>query len=589
MTPNHLSFPLINFLNIIDAQEIDEAIDVLEQEFAKFKHTRQEFAEKQQKLELLVCNAPAAIAMLDCEMRYVVVSDRWIKDFQLEGKSIVGRTHYEMFPKISSQWRQDYQDCLTGKVDFLEKEEESLVRFNGQVDWLRWELKPWHNSEGNIGGLLILCEVITERKLLEQQLRSSESQMRKMFEAMTDLVLTVDSTSDSIQVLPTKLLDCDCVSTHNQIIEQTQAILFDSFEADNYQNIVKKILETKETAEFEYSLELDNQLVWFSVSLSPLSDTIAVWAARNITHRKEIEQSLFAEKELAQVTLKSIGDAVITTDASGTIQYINPVAEVLTGCKQSDAQGKPLVEVFQIINEHTREVLANPVDMVLQKNCAVDLNADIVLISHDGTEYAIENSATPIQDRQGNFVGAVIVFRDVTQSRNLTRKLSWQANHDALTGLYNRRKFKEQVNWMIKDAQKNRHNHIICYLDLDRFKTVNDSCGHAAGDKLLKQVSNLIKQRIRRSDVFARLGGDEFGLLLHQCSIETAKTIANQIRQVIYDFDFVWEDRILKIGVSIGIVPLNRDSWDDVMGRVDAACYAAKKKGRNCVHILYPA
>ena len=584
---NYLGFAVPNLKNVVDLQGIYEAIDILEQELEELENTRIVLQEKQRVLKSFVRYAPAAIAMLDCDMRYLVVSDRWIEDFQLEDKNIIGLTHYEVFPEIPRRWRQDHQDCLTGKVNFLKCEQDSFVRRNGKVDWLRWELRPWHNSKGNIAGLLMLCELITERKLLEEKLLSSESQMREMFEAMTDLVLTVDPNNDSIQILPTNFLSGDLLDTHFQIIEQTQALIFDSFEAENYQAIVKEILETRKTAEFEYSLELEDRLAWFSVSVAPLSDTVAIWSARNITHRKEIEQSLFAEKELAQVTLQSMGDAVITTDACGKIQYINPVAEALTGSSQSNAQRKPLTEVFHIVDENTGEVFTYCIDQILQKNCAFKFDFNTLLISQDGNEYAIENSITPIKDRQGSLVGAVIVFRDVTQSRNLTRKLSWQANHDALTGLFNRRKFAEQINFAIKDAQKNGYNHVVCYLDLDRFKAVNDSCGHAAGDELLIQITKIIKQEIRSSDVFARLGGDEFGILLHQCTPEAAQIIADQFRQTIQDFCFIWEDRVLRIGVSIGVVALDSKTkdLDTILELADAACYSAKQQGRNCVHL----
>lgn len=581
---NDLDVVTSTLLDIIDLDEVYQAINDLKEELDQLGNSRKQ----EQVLKSFVHYAPVAIAMVDREMRYLAISDRWIKDLQLENKNIIGYSHEEIFPKILPHWRQDYQDCLTGKVDFIEREEESVVYFNGKVDWLYWELRPWYDLEGNIGGLLMRCEVITERRLLEQQLLSSEFQMRNMFAAMTDLILTIDLTTESIQVLPTKFLNSGCSHTHYQIIEQTQSLLFDSLETNNYQAIIKETLATKKATEFEYNLRLNNQLVWFSVNVSPLSDTIAVWAARNITQRKQIEQNLFAEKELAQVTLKSIGDAVITTDANSVVQYINPVAEVLTGINQSEACGRGLSEVFQIINEHTRESITDKIEMVLPPDSTVGLEEDVILVSRDGTEYAIEDSATPIKNREGNFVGAVIVFRDVTQSRNLTRKLSWQANHDALTGLYNRRKFKERVSLAINDARNQGNEHVICYLDLDRFKAVNDSCGHAAGDKLLKQLSNLIEEKIRSSDVLARLGGDEFGLLLHKCSLEVGHTIANHIVQMINDFNFVWESQTLKVGVSIGIVSLNSQTQnlDSLLNRVDSACYAAKSQGRNRVHLL---
>ncbi|MDJ0688790.1 MAG: EAL domain-containing protein [Xenococcaceae cyanobacterium MO_188.B32] len=284
-----------------------------------------------------------------------------------------------------------------------------------------------------------------------------------------------------------------------------------------------------------------------------------------------------------------MADAVITTDELGQVKYINPVAERLTGWQAAEAKGRPLAEIFPIVDQSTRQPVTNPVDLILQEKSLSELVKDVLLIARDGTEYAIEDSAAPIKNGQGKIIGAVIVFRNVTQSRQIAQKLSWQATHDPLTGLYNRRKFEEKVSAVIKDSQNNKSRHALCYLDLDRFKIVNDTCGHAAGDELLQQVTQLLKKRIRASDVFARLGGDEFGLLLHQCPIEIAPKIADQLRQLIQDFRFTWEDKVFRIGVSIGVVALESttDNLVDLLSTADAACYAAKEKGRNCVYVYH--
>ncbi len=447
--------------------ELDKQTQHLKQEIQQRKTSEAKLRENQQLLELFVRHAPAAIAMLDCQMRYLGVSDRWIEDYQLEKKDIIGRSHYEVFPEIPQHWRQAHQDCLTGKVAILKSEEDSFMGLDGTVNWLRWEIRPWQDLEGNIGGLLMFSEIISEKKLLEQK--------------------------------------------------------------------------------------------------------------------------VFAEQELAQVTLKSIADAVITTDAEGKVKYINPVAERLTGWQTEEAQGQPVSQVFQIINQSTREPVSNPVDLVLQENRIYELAKDTLLIAKDGTEYAVEDSVAPINNHQGELIGAVIVFRDATIERKIAQKLSWQATHDPLTGLYNRPKFEEQLSLAIKQSQEEQSYHALCYLDLDRFKIVNDSCGHVAGDELLKQVTMLVKQKIRASDIFARLGGDEFGLLLHQCPIEIAQTIANQIRQSIEEFCFSWEEKVFKIGASIGLVAIDSTTGNltNLINTADAACYIAKEKGRNCVHLYH--
>lgn len=570
-------------------QELNQQTHYLKQEIQQRKKSEAMVRENQQTLKLFVRHSPAAIAMVNREMRYLIVSDRWVEDYQLEDQNIIGLTHYEVFPEIPQSWKQDHQDVLTGKVKFLKSEEDSFVRQDGSVEWLRWELRPWHNLEGNIGGLVMLSEVITERKLLEQELHQSEAQMRAVFEGITDLIFKIELESDSIQVLPTKFSSFNFAIAYDILIEQTYLQIFAGAEAEIYRSLVEQILKTQQIYDFEYSLNLGDSVVWFNVHISPISQTTAIWVARDISKRKEMEQSLYAEKELAQVTLKSIGDGVITTDALGKVRYVNPAAEQLTGWKTIEAQCRPLAEIFQIVDHLTREPVANPIDLVLQKNRVSKLVSDTLLISREGTEYAIEDSATLIKNRQGEVIGAVVVFRDVTQSRNLASELSWQATHDPLTGLYNRRKFEQQVDLAITDSQNNNAHHALCYLDLDRFKIVNDTCGHAAGDELLKQITILLKQRIRSSDIFARLGGDEFALLLHQCPIEIAHNIANQLRQLIENFRFAWEDKLFRIGVSIGLVAIDSttENLTNLLSTADAACYAAKEKGRNCVHLYH--
>ncbi|MDJ0718020.1 MAG: EAL domain-containing protein [Prochloraceae cyanobacterium] len=303
--------------------------------------------------------------------------------------------------------------------------------------------------------------------------------------------------------------------------------------------------------------------------------------------RQRIEQALFEEKELAQVTLKSIGDAVITTDSEGKIKYLNPIAQQITGWKYEEAFGLPLAEVFQIVHEFTREVVENPIETVLQHNRIVGLADYTLLIARDGTEYSIIDSAAPIHDRQGKLIGTVLVFHDITESRTLSRQLSWQAIHDSLTGLFNRREFELRLREAIVTAKKTETENALCYLDLDQFKVVNDTCGHFAGDELLIQLSAILKQKIRSSDILARLGGDEFGLILYNCPLEQAEKIANNLLQIIRDFRFTWENKTFNIGVSIGLIEINIDTQDlkSLLSAADAACYAAKNKGRNCVHI----
>ncbi len=306
-----------------------------------------------------------------------------------------------------------------------------------------------------------------------------------------------------------------------------------------------------------------------------------------IEERQRLEDSLFVEKELAQVTLQSIGDAVITTDVRGNVGYFNPIAEQLTGWKVEEAQGLPLSTVFIIVNEVTRKPVENLIDKALLEERIVGLARHNILIARDGTEYAIEDSAAPIRDRQGQIIGVVIVFHDVTEARSLTSQLSWEASHDALTGLINRRRFEQQLIEAIASVQDSDLQHALCYLDLDQFKVVNDTAGHIAGDELLRQITAVLQKRVRASDTLARLGGDEFGLLLAQCPLSQAAQIAEKLKDIVHQFRFIWNSQTFIIGVSIGVVAIDQTSPDltHILGAADAACYAAKAKGRNCIHV----
>jgi len=308
---------------------------------------------------------------------------------------------------------------------------------------------------------------------------------------------------------------------------------------------------------------------------------------QEIQHRQEIEKALIREKELAQITLESIGDGVITTDEQGKVEYLNPVAEQLTGWKNHQVRGQSLSQVFSIVDELTRQPLENPVEQVLHHAEIVHLTHHTLLISREGTEYAIEDSAAPIRDHQGQIRGVVLVFRDVTQSRLLSRQISWQASHDHLTGLLNRQAFEQKIMAAITSAQTEEQNHVFCFMDLDKFKLVNDTCGHPAGDELLRQITALLQTRVRTADCLARLGGDEFGLLLHGCTLADGKEVAETVRKLIQDFRFSWQDQVFSIGVSIGLVKIDGYTPDlsSVLGAADAACYAAKARGRNCIHV----
>ena len=306
----------------------------------------------------------------------------------------------------------------------------------------------------------------------------------------------------------------------------------------------------------------------------------------DITERKVYEDALFREKESAQITLQSIGDGVITTDAKCNVEYVNPVAEELTGWKVDDASGRPIDEIFRGFHEETCEPLENPLAVSIRRDRAIKSVRPTLLIRRDGNELYIESTASPIRDGKGTVSGGVLVFHDVSESRDLNRRLSYHASHDILTGLVNRAEFENRVERALKSARARETSYALLYLDLDQFKIVNDSCGHSAGDALLGQLGTLLKSKIRWRDTLARLGGDEFGVLLESCSLEEAMNTAETLRMAIGEYKFVWEERTFRLGVSIGVVPITADNEDvaALLTAADSACAAAKEAGRNRIH-----
>ncbi len=308
-----------------------------------------------------------------------------------------------------------------------------------------------------------------------------------------------------------------------------------------------------------------------------------------LNERKQAASALFTEKERLRVTLSAIGDAVITTDVSGNVTYLNPVAESMTGWSSDEAAGRPLPQVFAILNEHTNAIAPNPVDSVLKTGRAAKLAPDTCLVHRGGNRFAIEDSAAPILDTQGLLIGVVLVFHDVSDAREMKAQINHQAKHDALTGLINRREFECRVMASLAGGKQEDKQHTLLYLDLDQFKIVNDTCGHLAGDELLRQLTCFLQGPLRQSDCLARLGGDEFGLLLENCPTAPALRIAELLRQIVSDFHFVWLDQSFPLSVSIGLVTYTGCmTLSDILRTADAACYVAKDKGRNRIHIYTP-
>ncbi len=334
--------------------------------------------------------------------------------------------------------------------------------------------------------------------------------------------------------------------------------------------------------------KVEKELAYYQQQLEQLVEERTEKLSQEISDRESIQLKLIEEKERAEVTLSSIGDAVISTDIKGIVDFINPAAEQLTGWKSNEAIGQPLEMVFDIVNEATRIKCENPVVRCIRENKIIGLANHTILISRQGVDVAIEDSAAPIRNLKGELIGIVLVFHDVTQARRLANELNYQATHDPLTELNNRREFERRLHNAISSSSERSSEHAMLYLDLDQFKVINDTCGHVAGDELLRQISSLLDTSLRDGDTLARLGGDEFGILLENCPLEKATEIAKLICKLIKEYLFIWDGQRFYIGGSIGLVPITKLSKTlaETMIAADMACYSAKENGRNCVHIV---
>ena len=466
-------------------------------------------------------------------------------------------------------------------------------RVIGTLDvYLEESRAPTTDELDQLGSMARLAGIAIKRQQDEEKLRTSEARYRGLFENVIDGVYIASREGDIITANPAlvDMLGYDSVDDL-KAVGKTTVLYVNPIDRER---VFARLAAEGVVKNFEYRLRRKDgsEIVVLENSRAITDDAGNIVAHEgtitDITDRKRAETRIFEEKERAQVTLQSIGDGVITADADGNVDYINPVAQDLTGWDMRSARGTPVAELMTIVNEHTRATVENPVVRCLKEGRVITLAENSVLITKNGDEVPIQDSAAPIRDRIGNVVGSVMVFHDVSRESRLFRQLSYQASHDTLTGLINRREFENYVSGVLDKTRSNsEETHALLYLDLDQFKVVNDTFGHTAGDALLIQLCEQIQARIRSTDMLARLGGDEFGILLERCSEERAIEVAEDIRGSIEGYRFEWQDSFTTVRCSIGIVMVTSENADvaSVMSSADVACYSAKDMGRNQVHL----
>ena len=471
------------------------------------------------------------------------------------------------------------------------EDEWTYVHKSGRKFPVTLSITSIRNAQGEVTGYLGIAKDISDQKQNQLRLAESEEKFRSL---SASAPIGIYLTNESGACTFVNQTWCDLAG-----MNEKDALGFGWANALHPEDRerVSKAWESfsKDNGTFleEYRfLRNDGSIVWLNGRATAVLDqsghcTGYVGTIEDITSRLKNQIEISNQKERLRVTLQSIGDAVITTDLKGTVEYLNPCAEFMTGWASEEAEGEHVREVFDLMDEVTKRVHTNPIEKCLEVENIVGMGEQSVLISRDGTEYAIEGTASPIRDELGRLLGGVLVFSDVTEQRNFAKEIKYQAAHDALTDAYNRQSFEDLVETAFSNKGKGTNPDSVLYIDLDRFKLVNDTCGHAAGDLVLQKVVEILNDNVRSTDVVARIGGDEFAILLYNCPQDRAFTIAQSICNEVSSHRFNTGDCTHRIGASIGLVPIE-DHWDNYVGvlqAADSACYVAKESGRNRVHV----
>ncbi len=473
--------------------------------------------------------------------------------------------------------------------------ELALVHRDGDLRWLALTTAPirFHGQQAWLGTAVD----ITRRKEAELGLQESRERLELAHKAGSSVAWEWHPETDRMMF---SAFAPEVIGIEVGELPTTAAEFLSHVPDEDRDRIAEQfrhVFKTGDPYSIEHRLVLpDGEVMWLHVRGHAIPDPVTgrvnrvVGVSADISERRRAERALREEKELAQVTLSSIGDGVVRTDVEGRIDFVNPAAESLLGAGRHELVGRPVKDVYRVVAEDGAEPRSDPVELCLAAGQVVASGATGRLQRSDGGEMAVRDTAAPVRRSDGSLAGAVLVIRDVTRLRELEREMAYLASHDPLTGLINRREFDRRLRETITSDRGRTARHALCYLDLDDFKVVNDTCGHIAGDELLRQLTAVLATAIRPQDTLARLGGDEFGILLRDTSTAEARRLTERFLASINHYRFVWEQRMFQVGASVGIVPVAEagGNLSELMSAADAACYVAKDRGRNQIHVSRP-
>lgn len=547
-----------------------------------------------ESMRIVLDNLPAMMAFWGGDLRNRFANHEYSEWIGSTPDQIIGKHITEVIkPAVYAANARYIEGAIAGVAQSFERE----VRLaNGPKRYMLAQYIPYFDEAGKPDGFFVLVTDISERRRTELALAESELRYRRVLDAAQMGIWVFNPQGMAL--------------SFDQIARRLHGLAGESLIADAFLALVHpedrptfiRLFNCRDNSIFqgprhEHAFETrvrqpDGRYAWLEVIAKAhlgkgAKPALITGSCRDITERRQLLADLGEQHERLRVTLRSIGDAVITTDRDGLIEYLNPVAEALTGWQDAEVRGQPLAAAFKVVNAPNGDTAENPVLRCLSEHHTVPQEDSIILVSRSGKEYGIKHSAAPIRDGNGQILGVVLVFHDVTEQRRLAGEVYYQATHDALTNLINRKELEKKLQSLLSATQANTRDHAFLFIDLDQFKLVNDICGHAVGDKLLQSVATLLERTVRSGDTVARFGGDEFGIILENCGLESARKVAKKICDRMNEFMFVHDKQRFQIGASAGLVMI-KPYWNtisEIIQAGDAACYAAKNAGRGCVHI----
>jgi len=554
-----------------------------------------ELADSEARLRSLYESTPAMLHSIDNHGILLTVSDTWLSKMGYTREEVIGRNSADFLAPASYEYARNIvlpRYLASGRCDNVEYQ---MVRKDGSLIDVRLSAIMERDADGQPVRSLAILEDVTDKHAVEAALHTNQERLTLATQAneigIWELTLPDGRLSWSDMMFTIFGMPRDQFTGR---LEDWSRCLHPDDVAYASRELTEAIQGIK-PLDFDFRVRHPDGQVRYVYGRATVFRNAQGQATRvlgtnyDVTERKLMERELAQKHELLRVTLHSIGDAVITTDAHGRVQWLNPVAERMTGWPNEAAREQPLSQVFHIVNELSREAEPSPFERCLTQELHIGQVDHTVLISRDGHEYGIQDTAAPIRDQDGKMLGVVLVFHDVTEQRRMGHEMSFRATHDELTGLVNRAEFDKRLTRVLSEAHEHHSSNALMYIDLDQFKLVNDACGHGVGDQLLCQVTTLLQGCVRSRDTLARLGGDEFGVILEHCNVEQAQRVAQDICDQMEAFRFVHDGRRFRIGTSIGLVPLDQRwaSTAAVLQAADTSCYAAKEAGRNRVHAWF--